>query len=79
MNRKYWVALVFWLVGLFGVLGFHRFYCRKLPSAIVQCVFGVLAIASQVTFLGVFLGTAALLWGVVNLFMLERWMEDATA
>jgi TM2 domain-containing membrane protein YozV len=54
MKKRYWVALVLWILGLLGALGLHRFYCGKTRSGIAQCVFGILAILSNAS-LGFFL------------------------
>ncbi len=34
------VAYIFWLVGIFGVLGFHRFYIGKIGTGILWFITG---------------------------------------
>lgn len=40
---RLWLAYLLWLVGGFGVLGFHRLYLRKIPTAVLWFLTGGLA------------------------------------
>lgn len=80
--KSLWVAYALHLLGGGGFLGFHRFYLGFTRSAQIQLALGavclLLPLLIQSNRFQMFLIPPALIWYVVDLFLMPRMVRAAT-
>jgi TM2 domain-containing membrane protein YozV len=67
------VAYVLWIIA--AVFGAHRFYMKRVSSAVVMLILSIIALP-----LVVFIGPAGfiitMLWAIVDAFLIPGWIRD---